>query len=71
MKTIYYFIFILILTLQGCGGGGSSDNASTNKGTTYEYDSIGRLAKLSDKSGRILTYSYDPAGNLLSVNVIK
>ena len=33
----------------------------------FDYDELGRLVRTIDEQGRITTYTYDPAGNLLSV----
>ena len=33
----------------------------------FDYDELGRLIRVIDEQGRVTTYSYDPAGNLLDV----
>ena len=33
----------------------------------FDYDALGRLIRFVDEQGRVTTYSYDPAGNLLDV----
>ena len=38
-------------------------------GTTYSYDSAGRLAKVDYGAGGSITYTYDNAGNVLSRTV--
>ncbi|MFV3131963.1 RHS repeat domain-containing protein [Niveispirillum sp. KHB5.9] len=30
---------------------------------TYKYDALGRLIEVRYPNGRVVTYSYDPAGN--------
>ncbi|MDB0047356.1 hypothetical protein N9F21_01900 [Porticoccaceae bacterium] len=37
--------------------------------TTYEYDDLGRLIKVTQDSGSVIDYSYDPAGNRTSHSV--
>ena len=36
---------------------------------TYRYDALGRLIEVRYPNGRVVTYSYDPAGNRKTVNV--
>ena len=35
----------------------------------YDYDALGRLVRVIDEQGRVTVYTYDPAGNILSVTV--
>ena len=35
--------------------------------TTYTYDTLGRVATVTYDNGKIITYSYDPAGNRTQV----
>lgn len=38
---------------------------------TYIYDQSGRLVRAIDSTGNVLTYTYDAAGNLLSITRTK
>ena len=35
----------------------------------YDYDALGRLVRVIDEQGRVTVYTYDAAGNILSVTV--
>ena len=37
--------------------------ASALAGTQYQYDTLGRLTRVAYDNGRVVLYSYDPAGN--------
>jgi RHS repeat-associated protein len=48
----------------------SEDNGSDKDNslvTTYGYDNLNRLEKVTDPLGNIVTYTYDPTGNRLSM----
>ena len=38
--------------------------------TTYEYDDLGRLIKVTQETGSVIDYSYDPAGNRTAHGVL-
>lgn len=46
---------------------------STQEQTTYQYDTLGRLVKVTTEAGQRVNaksdYSYDPAGNRTNVKV--
>ncbi|MDB9999125.1 hypothetical protein OAE16_01640 [Porticoccaceae bacterium] len=56
-----YFSALLISALSAVSLGAQA--------TTYEYDDLGRLIKVTQDSGSIIDYSYDPAGNRTSHTV--
>lgn len=41
--------------------------AGTKPSKTYEYDALHRLVKAQYSNGKIITYTYDAAGNITSV----
>jgi len=56
---------------SSCGGGGSSDKPASvtdanGNTTTFYYDSLGRLIRETDPLGRVTSYAYDAAGNMVS-----
>ncbi len=55
-KRVFIFCLLVPLMAAACG----SAFADT---VTYEYDSLGRLTKVSQSNGSIITYALDPAGN--------
>jgi YD repeat-containing protein len=46
---------------------GSSLRAQSTTGVQYVHDGLGRLVKAIDENGNVATYTYDAAGNLLSI----
>lgn len=37
--------------------------AAAAQSVAYEYDQLGRLARVTQSDGTVIEYSYDPAGN--------
>ena len=53
-------VFLACLLLHLLGGAFALALADT---VTYEYDSLGRLTKVTHTAGSVITYTLDPAGN--------
>ncbi|TWB09305.1 YD repeat-containing protein [Nitrospirillum amazonense] len=51
---------VLVATALFAGAGWAGD-------TKYEYDTLGRLTKVTQPSGATTTYNYDAAGNRTAV----
>src|SRR6185503_6681951 len=50
------------------GGGGGGGGGAPPRTFTYIYDELGQLLAVIDSSGETAVYSYDAAGNLLSIS---
>ncbi len=64
-KTFIFFSAFLFFYCFSFLPGSSSFAA----GVAYQYDSLNRLTKVQYSSGRSIAYTYDPAGNTLSISV--
>ncbi len=59
-KTIFLLPLLFILQIQ--------NGEAITVNSTYSYDDMNRLTNASYSSGLDLSYSYDPAGNILGVS---
>jgi YD repeat-containing protein len=74
----WLFVAILLLTLTiGCGGGSSPSSGSGGQpvgatlDTLYTYDELNRLTSVSYGDGKVVSYTYDAAGNILTVERVR
>lgn len=60
-------MMVAALLCQGVDGATAQPSAPSQ--VTYKYDALGRLIEVRYPNGRVVTYSYDPAGNRTTVTV--